>query len=131
MENKNIQLIKSYFNHFLQGETEEVFKMLSEDIIWSVKGSDNVPTVGQRKGKREIELFLSKFHANFQPKEFNIQYYFEQNDRVFAIGNFRHLVISTQSVVESDFMIEFIIKNEKICSYKILEDSYALYLAFS
>lgn len=130
MEKTNIQIIKTYFGHFLKGEKEKVFEMLSNDVVWSVKGSDNVPTVGQRRGIDEINSFIENFQANFQPKSFNILYYFEQDNNVFAIGNFTHFVIPTQREISSDFMIEFIVENGKISSYKILEDSYALYLAF-
>ncbi len=130
MEKTNIEIIKTYFEHFLKGEKEKVFEMLNNDVVWSVKGSDNVPTVGQRKGIDEINSFIEKFQANFQPKSFNILHYFEQDNKVFAIGNFTHFVIPTQKEISSDFLIEFIVENSKISSYKILENSYALYLAF-
>lgn len=130
MRKTNIEIIKTYFDHFLKGDKEKVFEMLSNEIVWSVKGSDNVPTVGQRKGIEEINSFIENFQANFQPKDFNILYYFEQENKVFAIGNFTHFVIPTQREISSDFMIEFVVEDGKICSYKILEDSYALYLAF-
>lgn len=130
MKKTNIEIIQIYFKHFLKGEKEKVFEMLSNEVVWSVKGSDNVPTVGQRKGIDEISTFINDFQTNFQPKTFNILHYFEQGNKVFAIGNFTHFVIPTQKEISSDFLIEFILENEKICSYKILEDSYALYLAF-
>lgn len=130
MEKTNIELVKVYFEHFLKGDKEKVFEMLSEDVVWNVKGSDNVPTVGQRKGKKEIDSFIENFKANFKPQVFNINHYFAESDKVFAIGNFTHFVIPTQKEISSAFLIEFIIKNGKIASYKILEDSYDLYLAF-
>lgn len=127
---KNIEIVKMYFEHFLKGEKEKVFEMLSNEVVWSVKGSDNVPTVGQRKGINEINTFIENFQANFKPQSFSILHYFEDDNKVFAIGNFTHFIIPTQKEISSDFMIEFIVENGKICSYKILEDSYALYLAF-
>lgn len=130
MKKTNIEIIKTYFDHFLKGDKEKIFKMLSNEIVWSVKGSDNVPTVGQRKGIEEVNLFIEKFQKNFQPRNFNILHYFEQENTVFAIGNFTHYVIPTQQEISSDFMIEFVVEKDKICSYKILEDSYSLYLAF-
>lgn len=130
MEKRNIDLIKVYFENFLKGDKEKIFEMLSENVVWSVKGSDNVPTVGQRKGIAQIDTFIENFKANFKPQTFNIQHYFAEGDKVFVIGNFIHYVIPTQKEVSSDFMIEFIVEDGKIKSYKILEDSYALYLAF-
>lgn len=130
MEANNIRIVKKYFENFLSGKKEEAFKLLDENVTWTVKGSDNVPTVGFRKGKAEVDDFFEKFQYTFEAKEFNINHYFSDNDLVFAIGNFTHLIKESQQLVSSDWLIEFGVKNDKITSYKILEDSYALYLAF-
>lgn len=130
METNNIKIVQDYLNKLLSGSKEEAFELVAEDAIWTVKGSDNVPTVGKRQGKQEIEVYFENFQNNFEPKEFNINHYFDKEDTVFVIGDFTHLIKKTQKLVSSDWTMEFIVKNQKITSYKILEDSYALYLAF-
>lgn len=130
IEMDTIKIVKDYFKKFLSGNKVEAFKLLDEDITWTVKGSDNVPTVGIRKGKAEVDDFFEKFQQTFEPKEFSINHYFSEGDLVFAIGTFTHLIKDRQQLVSSDWLIEFEVKNGKITSYKILEDSYALYLAF-
>ncbi|ADF51632.1 conserved hypothetical protein [Zunongwangia profunda SM-A87] len=130
METNNIKIVKDYFDKFLSGKKEEAFKLLDDKITWTVKGSDNVPTVGLRKGKKEVEDFFQKFQNTFEPQEFNINHYFSDGDLVFAIGNFTHYIKENQRLVSSDWLIEFGLIDGKITSYKILEDSYALYLAF-
>ncbi|WP_437373642.1 nuclear transport factor 2 family protein [Maribacter litoralis] len=129
-ETSNIKIIKEYLNKLLSGNKEEAFELIAENAIWTVKGSVNVPTVGVRKGKKEIAVYFENFLNNFDPKEFNINHYFKEKEVVFVIGNFTHLINKTQKLVSSDWMMKFEIKNEKITSYKILEDSYALYIAF-
>lgn len=89
-----------------------------------------MPTVGSRTGKKEVEDFFQKFQQTFEPKEFNINHYFSEGSLVFAIGNFTHYIKKNQRSVSSDWLIEFGVTEGKIVSYKILEDSYALYLAF-
>lgn len=130
METETIKIVKDYFEKFLSGNKAKAFELLDDDVTWTVKGSDNVPTVGLRKGKAEVDDFFEKFQQTFEPKEFNIDHYFGKGDLVFAIGNFTHLIKTSKELVSSDWLIEFGVKNGKITSYKILEDSYALYLAF-
>lgn len=130
MKKSNTEIVKDYFEKFLSGNKKEAFKLLDEAVTWTVKGSGNVPTVGLRKGKKEVEDFFQKFQQTFEPKEFNINHYFSEGDLVFAIGNFTHYIKKNQRLVSSDWLIEFEVVEGKITSYKILEDSYALYLAF-
>jgi ketosteroid isomerase-like protein len=130
MSANNIEVVKEYFKKFLSGKKEEAFKLLDDKIIWTVKGSANVPTVGLRNGKKEVENFFEKFQDTFEPKEFNINHYFMDDNLVFAIGNFTHYIKENQRLVSSDWLIEFEVIDKKITSYKILEDSYALFLAF-
>lgn len=126
----NEEIVKMYFGYFLKGDTVKAFELLDDNAVWLVKGSKNVPTVGSMKGKEEIVNFFQKFAQNFEPKEFNIKHYFAKDNLVIAIGDFTHFVKPTSKLVSSDWMIEFIVEDGKICSYRILEDSYALYLAF-
>ncbi|PXV66770.1 hypothetical protein CLV62_10430 [Dysgonomonas alginatilytica] len=126
----NEEIVKMYFGYFLKGDTAKALELLNDNAVWLVKGSQNVPTVGRRKGKDEIVDFFRKFTQNFEPKEFNIKHYFAKENLVIVIGDFTHFVKPTSKLVSSDWMIEFIVEEGKICSYRILEDSYALYLAF-
>ncbi|TPN82900.1 nuclear transport factor 2 family protein [Aquimarina algicola] len=130
MDTNNIKLVKEYLSKLLSGNMEEAFELVADEAVWTIEGSDNVPTVGKRKGKEEIAVYFENFQNNFEPKEFNINHYFETEDIVFVIGDFTHLINKTQKLVRSDWMMEYKVKDEKITSYKILEDSYALYLAF-
>lgn len=126
----NIEIVQNYFSLFLAGKTKDAFDLIDDNAIWTIKGSENVPTVGVWKGKEQINLFFKRFSISFTPKEFNIQYYFTHKEKVFVIGNFTHHVKSTDKLISSDWMIEFTLDHNKITGYKILEDSYGLYLSF-
>lgn len=127
---ENIEIVKKYFNYFLNNDTEQAFSLIADNAVWLIEGSANVPTVGRWEGKEKIKRFIQNFEKSFTPLEFDLKHYFTSDDNVFVIGHFKHLIKSTGKTVNSDFMIEFKIQNHKIASYHILEDSYALYLAF-
>ena len=110
---------------------ETTLSMLSEDVRWQVQGAPNVPTVGILQGKEQVKAWMLNFPKHFKPLTFELDRYFESGNEVIVTGRFRHLVLSTQREVGSDLSIHFIVKNGLIHSYRILEDSYALYLAFN
>ena len=126
----NLEIVQKYFFLFLAGKTQEAFTLISDNAVWTIKGSDNVPTVGRWEGKEQIAAFFNRFYQNFEPKEFNIIHYFPADDKVFVTGNFTHFVKPTKKLITSDWMIQFTLENSKITGYKILEDSYGLYLSF-
>lgn len=126
----NVEIVQKYFSLFLTGNIKEAFQLIDDNAVWTIKGSENVPTVGIWKGKEEISRFFDRFSENFEPKEFNILHYFPSGDKVFVTGNFTHYVKPTEKLIISDWMIKFSVENSKITGYKILEDSYALYLSF-
>lgn len=125
-----VEIVKNYFSLLGAGEKDKLFNLIDSHAIWTIKGSDNVPTVGIWKGKEQISCFFERFSENFTPKELDILHYFSHNDKVFVIGCFTHFVNPTNKLISSDFVIEFVLHNNKITAYKILEDSYGLYLSF-
>jgi len=127
---ENVEIIKMYFSRFLAGKITEAFELIDDNAVWRIKGSENVPTVGVWQGKGEISRFFQRFSDNFVPQEFNIQHYFPADNKVFVTGFFTHLVKPTEKYITSDWLIEFSVDNGKITGYKILEDSYGLYLSF-
>lgn len=125
------KIVQAYFAAFLGGDLESTLAMLSEDVTWNVQGAPNVPTVGTLQGKEHVKAWMLDFPKQFKPLVFELDRYFESGNEVIVTGRFKHLVLSTKQEVDSELAIHFAIKDGLICSYKILEDSYALYTAFN
>jgi 4-carboxymuconolactone decarboxylase len=125
------QIVEEYFKAFLGGDLEKALNMLTDDVVWHVQGAPNVPTVGVRHGKSAVRDWMVNFPLNFKPLDFELGRTFESGNEIIVTGRFRHLVLPTGREVGSELAIHFILRDGKIASYKILEDSYALYLAFA
>jgi len=125
------EVVQAYFTAFLSGDLETTLAMLSEDVRWIVQGAPNVPTVGVLQGKQQVRDWMLNFPKQFKPLVFELDRYFESGDEVIVTGRFKHLVLATEREVGSELAIHFIVKDGLICSYRILEDSYALYTAFN
>lgn len=124
------EVVQDYFAAFLSGDAESALAMLSEDVTWHVQGAPNVPTVGLLQGKKQVRDWMLDFPKQFKSLALELERYFESGNEVIVTGRFKHLVLATKREVGSELAIHFIIKDGLICSYKILEDSYALYIAF-
>lgn len=125
------EIVQAYFAAFLSGDMEATLSMLSEDVKWHVQGASNVPTVGTLQGKEQVKAWMVDFPRHFKPLVFELDRYFESGNEVIVTGRFKHLVLLTHREVGSELAIHFIVKDGLICSYKIMEDSYALYTAFN
>ncbi len=125
-----IEIVKAYFDAFLKGDSAAVLSMLTDDVLWHVQGAPNVPTVGLWQGKEQVKQWLLNFPQQFKPLAFELDRYFESGDEVIVTGRFKHLALSTNREVGSELAIHFQVRDGLISSYKILEDSYALFVAF-
>lgn len=125
------EIVQAYFAAFLSKDLETTLSMLSEEVQWHVQGAPNVPTVGMLWGKEHVKAWMLDFPKHFKPLAFELDRYFESGNEVIVTGRFKHLVLSTNQEVGSELAIHFIVNDGLICSYKILEDSYALYTAFN
>lgn len=57
-DQKNLKVIKSYFDHLAKGEMEQVGQLMADDIIWHQPG--NHQASGTYKGKQELFPHLGK-----------------------------------------------------------------------
>ena len=125
------EIVRAYFEAFLKGDLEAALSMLTDDIQWYVQGAPNVPTVGLWQGKEQVRAWFLNFPKKFKPLAFELERYFENGDEVIVTGRFKHLALPTNREVGSELAIHFKLRGGQISSYKILEDSYALFVAFS
>lgn len=57
-DEKNLKIIKSYFDHLAKGEMEQVGQLFADDITWHQPG--NHQASGTYKGKQELFPHLGK-----------------------------------------------------------------------
>lgn len=135
-EREPLKVVQKYFKAFSGGVLEDILACLDEEVVWHVDGSVAVPTIGLRKGKKQVTSWLSAFPNGFTPQQFAIDKLMADGEDVIAIGYFRHLA-HLQNAQESErrfvgggFTLHFKVRNGKITRYHIYEDSMALAHAF-
>jgi ketosteroid isomerase-like protein len=124
------QIVQSFFEAFGKGDINTVLSLIAEDAEWKIPGADYVPIAGQRHGREQIKAFFGQLAANLEPQAFNIYQMIAQDEHVIVLGYFKYRAKPTQKAFESDFALHIVVRNGKVSSYHIFEDTYNVALAF-
>ena len=124
------QVVQQYLDTFFKGDIDKTLEYLTDDVVWKVQGSADVPTIGERRGKDEVRAWMALFPTNFEPLEFQIDRTFEDGNQVVITGHVRHRVLSTGREFASDFAAVCSVRDDRVSAYNFLEDSYALWRSF-
>lgn len=121
-----IELVQRYLTAFGQNNLQQTLDCIHEKAVWHIDGDAIVKTVGIIQGHAAIKKWLEGFSLAFKPLHFSIKKMMSAEETVLVLGRFRHLVLKTNTVVDSDYVIKFELKDNKIIHYQIFEDSLLL-----
>lgn len=121
-----INVVQNYLSAFGQNDIEQALQYIHPNAVWHIDGDPIVKTVGIIQGHPAIKQWLENFPRAFKPLKFSITQLISAAQDVFVIGRFRHLVLASQTIVNSDYIIKFTIQEHKIIRYQIFEDSLLL-----
>lgn len=125
-DSADIDVVHQYLSAFSQNDIQKALECIHPQAIWHIDGDPIVKTVGIIQGHIAIKKWLNDFPKAFKPLKFSINKLISVENTVLVIGRFRHLVLETKTVVDSDYIIKFIIEENKIIHYQIFEDSLLL-----
>lgn len=128
LENSSVEIdiVRQYLSAFSQNDIQKALECIHPQAIWHIDGDPIVKTVGIIQGHIAIKKWLEDFPKAFQPLQFSMNKLISAGNTVLVIGRFRHLVLKTQTIVDSDYIIQFTIEKNKIIHYQIFEDSLLL-----
>jgi ketosteroid isomerase-like protein len=124
------QVVQSFFEAFGKGDINIVLSLIAENADWKIPGADYVPIAGQRHGREEIKTFFGQLAANLEPQAFTIYQIIAQEEHVMVLGYFKYRAKPTQKLFESDFALHIVVRDGKVSSYHMFEDTYNVALAF-
>lgn len=121
--NEARSVVSHYLKAFANGNIDGALALIHPDAVWHVDGDPSVVTVGIIRGHTAICDWLRRFLEGFRPLSFSTDHWWENGDEVLVAGRFRHRVMPHHSIVDSDFIIRFTVRNGLIERYQIFEDS--------
>ncbi|WP_176054707.1 nuclear transport factor 2 family protein [Paraburkholderia caribensis] len=124
------KVVQHYLDTFFKKDIDATLDCLTDDVVWTVQGAPEVPTVGTRHGKQQVREWMDLFPVYFKPLDFRVDRVFENGDQAVLTGCLKHEILQTGRVFSCDFAVICTVRDGKISGYNFLEDSYALWDAF-
>ncbi len=126
---KSIKTVQQVYMDFGNQNVEGVLNSLTDDISWNDPGSPDIPYAKNRNGKKEVMSFFMEMgstvsFSQFMPKEF---YY--DNEAVIVKGSFAGKANGTGKPFDSDWMMIWKFRGDKISYYEAFVDTAAMIAA--
>lgn len=129
---QTLDTIQNYLGALGQRDLEKLLTFFPENVDWFVPGNEDVaPWLGKRSTKKEIKAFFELLWKNTEPLSATIDPILTEDNQAVVTGEFSSRMTKTGKTYETLFSIHFIIENNLIVRYRLLEDSYALVNALS
>lgn len=122
------QVVEQYFSYMAQGKTPEAISgLFDEKVDWDIPGDvRNVPWIGKRSSRGDIADFVRTLRRLTLPVRFEVRKIIANMEEAVALGALETRVESTQKMIKTDFAFYFVVKNNLIKKFRLLEDSFAV-----
>jgi ketosteroid isomerase-like protein len=124
IEDHNVQLIKTAYSAFGQGDVQALVKAVSDDIEFRPLMPQSIwPFAGPRQGREQFIKFLEGFSEiatieRFEPLEF-----IAQGERVAVLLSERSRIKATGLFIDQTYVHVFTVANNQIVRFAIFGDS--------
>ena len=106
---------------------DEVAMLFAEDLTWNVPGDAGaLPWLGKKIGRTAASDFIRNSRSLLELENLEIRDILANDERAVIVGELKSRVIRTDKLIETSFSIVLTFADDKIASYTMLEDSYAV-----
>lgn len=124
----NLNLAKAFLAKL--GSTaspDEIAMLFTEDLVWSVPGDVGaLPWLGRKIGRAAASGFIRDSRSLLAQESLDIKDILASDERAVIVGELKSRVIRTGRLIETSFSIVLTFAGDKIASYTMLEDSFAV-----
>jgi len=123
-----MHVVGNYFSFMAQGKApEEIATLFSDDVDWDIPGDvDTVPWLGKRRSRGDIAEFIKCLRSLTIPISFDVQQIIADREDAVEVGRLETRVVSTQSIIRTEFAFHFTVANGLITKFRLFEDSFAV-----
>lgn len=122
--------VRDFFLAVAEHDIDRVLETVNDDVVFDAQGPSSVPIYGRFEGKEGIKKFVNILSDLFDTEAFEIREWAFSENFIFAYGYLQHRVRKTDKLFKSEWSLVCQIKNERISSYKMFEDTAALESAY-
>jgi ketosteroid isomerase-like protein len=120
----NLEVIQKIYTAFKAKDLQAILQLQAEDTEWSVAGpADKIPWAAPRYGHAGVAEFLKILSGLFIPEVFQIQEYFENENKIVTFGYQRGHVAPTKVPYEFDFVHLWVLREGKVVKFRVYYDT--------
>jgi hypothetical protein len=125
---KNLLLAQQFLAKLgSNASAEEVAALCTWDLDWEVPGeAGTLPWIGKRKGAAAMADFVRDAQVLLTREKLDVQDLLASDTRAVILGQLASRVNTTGRLIESPFAIVLTFAGEKVSSFLLLEDSFAV-----
>jgi ketosteroid isomerase-like protein len=125
---KNLLLAQQFLAKLgSNASAEEVASLCTEDLAWEVPGEAGaLPWIGTRTGAAAMADFVRDAQRLLTREKLDVQDLLASDTRAVILGQLASRVNTTGRLIESQFAIVLTFTGEKVSSFLLLEDSFAV-----
>ncbi len=123
MNKTNLQLVQEVYGHFSTGNIPAVFEMLTDNVLYLIPGSPDIPYAGKFNGKQEVGGFYKKLNDTLQYTSFDINHFTTDGDKVIVQGNFAGIAKPSGKNFATDWIMIWTFAEGKIKQHQTFLDS--------
>jgi NADPH:quinone reductase len=123
-------IIERFFDELGAGNDEAVLQLVTPDATFEAQGPPRVPIYGHFEGHEGVRRFIATLRELFDTEWFDVRQSTERDGLAFAYGYMQHRVRSTGRVFRSEWALYCEVREGRIRSYKMFEDTAALAAAY-
>jgi uncharacterized protein len=123
-------IIDGFFAALGSSGAEAALKLVTPDAIFEAQGPPTVPIYGRFEGHDGVRRFIATLRELFDTERFEVRQSTQSGDIAFAYGYMQHRVRRTGQVFRSEWALYCEVRDGRIRTYKMFEDTAALAAAY-
>ena len=127
----NVQVIRNVFDAFGRGDPATIVASVSPDVYWLHPGGADVPYAGAYRGREGVSQFFARIAASVEVTRWEPKHVLAAgSDEVVATGAWSGVAKPTGKSFASDWGMVFALRDGRITSFRVVEDTERLSAAF-
>ncbi|HBB96981.1 MAG TPA: ketosteroid isomerase [Blastocatellia bacterium] len=131
-EQSNTAIVKRIYEAFGRGDIEAILINLADDVEWVVSGrQDGIPYAGTYHSRNGARDFFSLLGESISYDQFEPRRFVAEADHVAVFGYYHGNVKTNGQAVETNWAMEWTLKDDKVTSFTVYDDTAAVAAAFA
>jgi len=123
--------VEKFFSGLGSGNMNLILEAVHDDAVFEIQGPEAIPIYNTFYGKEGVKEFVGILGELFDTEDFKVYVTAPHEDYIFAHGLMKHRVRKTGKIFECEWALVCRIKDDRIISYKMFEDTSALEKAYT